>query len=52
MSSISTAFTIVLGVLFFVTLIEYITGAERKGMQMIFIIIIAFIIISILTSLR
>jgi hypothetical protein len=51
MTYLYTGFSIAIGILFFVTLIEYIIGAERQGLKFIILIIIAFLIISLLTGL-
>jgi len=51
MTTLSTAFIIVLGIVFFVTLIEYLTGAEREGLKFFIFLIIIFLIISFIISL-
>jgi len=51
MAILYTGFLIVIGILFFVTLIEYITGAEKQGLKFIFWVMVIFILISLLSSL-
>ena len=51
MINLSGAFIIVFGIVFFVTLIEYLTGAEHEGLKFFIFLIIVFIIISFIISL-
>lgn len=51
MINLSRAFIIVCGIVFFVTLIEYLTGAEREGLKFFILLIIVFLIISFIISL-
>lgn len=50
MTTFYMGFLIVIGILFFVTLIEYLTGVEKQGLKFIIWITIFSLLLSLLMS--
>lgn len=50
MNTLYTGFIIVAAIVFLVSLIEYLTGAEREGLKFFIFVIAAFLIISFFIS--
>ncbi|MBZ9569392.1 hypothetical protein KJA16_00535 [Patescibacteria group bacterium] len=50
MNTLYTGFIIVAAIVFLVSLIEYLTGAEREGLKFFIFVIVAFLIFSFIAS--
>lgn len=50
MNTLYTASLVIFTIVFLVTLIEYLTGAEREGLKFCIFIIVAFLVLSFIAS--